>query len=354
LKRPSWICQGGRFALPHPSRSHIDSTDAFPIPHHLEAPRRSITIDIEPPEASNEPGPLTRTGYVTLVGRPNAGKSTLLNRLVGQHLSIVTSKAQTTWQRVTGLLTTESAQLIFLDTPGLLEARDLLQRSMLGAALEALHEADVVLMVVDATRPPAPRDTARIEAALDEATAPVHIALNKIDRASQADIEAWERWANEGPRGVIHRISALGGEGTKPLLAAVTESLPEGPFLYPEDDVATEPVRFFVAELVRETVFERYGEEIPYSTFCHVEDFRESQNPVYILVNVYVERQSQKRILIGSKGQAIRELGTAARGKIEHFLGCRVYLDLWVKPLKSWRKNRSRLGELGFRVPEDD
>jgi GTP-binding protein Era len=298
--------------------------------------------------------PPTRSGYVTLLGRPNAGKSTLLNRLVGQHLSIVTPKAQTTWQRVTGILTEGDAQLIFLDTPGLLPAKDLLQRSMLASALEALHEADVILVVIDASRAPSGRDTERLEWALSEATAPIHIALNKADRASSETLERWRHWVDEEDRGVPHVVSALEGSGTDRLLRALRETLPAGPFLYPEEDIATDPVRFFAAELVRETVFEQFGEEIPYSVFCQVEEFREHQDPVYIHVNIYVERSSQKRILIGSKGHAIRALGKAAREKIEHFVGRRVYLDLWVKPLKSWRKNRAHLAALGFRVPEDD
>jgi len=297
--------------------------------------------------------PATRAGYVTLVGRPNAGKSTLLNRLVGEHLSIVTEKAQTTWQRVTGILSTANSQIIFLDTPGLLQARDLLQRAMLGAALEALREADVLLVVVDTCHAPRREDRERLEAALTEADAPTHVALNKVDAADPDSLAAWEAWA-AGDGRVLHRVSALRGDGTDALLEALVADLPEGPFLYPPDDIATDPVRFFVAELVRETVFERYGEEIPYATFCQVEEFRETQDPAYIAVNVYVERASQKGILIGKGGQAIRELGQAARTKIEHFLGRRVYLELWVKPLKSWRKNRARLGSLGFRLPEDD
>jgi GTP-binding protein Era len=298
-------------------------------------------------------GRTTRAGYVALVGRPNAGKSTLLNRLVGEHLSIVTPRAQTTWQRVTGILTTGDSQLIFLDTPGILRAQDLLQRAMLGAALEALHEADVVLLVVDAGRPPEPEDLERLERALSETRAPVHVALNKADVADAASLAGWAAWAGDGGR-TAHRISALHGDGAEELLAAVADDLPEGPFLYPEDDIATDPVRFFAAELVRETVFEQYDEEIPYSVFCVVQEFREAQDPVYVHVDVYVERPSQKAILVGRGGRAIRELGQAARAKIEHFLGRRVYLDLWVKPLKSWRKNRARLGSLGFRIPEDD
>ena len=307
------------------------------------------------PSSDGGGSPQTRTGYVTLLGRPNAGKSTLLNRLVGQHLSIVTPRAQTTWQRVTGIRTEGDVQMIFLDTPGLLEARDLLQRAMLGAALEALHEADVILLVVDASRPPVRRDRDVLGRALEEARAPVHAALNKTDAAAAPEVEAWEAWLREVRDGVrIHRVSALQGEGVDMLLEGLARDLPAGPFLYPPDDVATEPVRFFVAELVRQTVFEQYRDEIPYSVFCQVEEFREAQDPVYIQVVVYVERTSQKGILIGAGGRAIRALGAAARARIEHFLGRRVYLDLWVKPLKAWRRNRAYLSRLGFRIPEDD
>ncbi|MGB1658329.1 MAG: GTPase Era [Longimicrobiales bacterium] len=296
----------------------------------------------------------TRAGYVALVGRPNAGKSTLLNQLIGEHLSIVTPKAQTTWQRVTGLLTVDRDQLIFLDTPGILEARDLLQRAMLGAALEALQEADLVLLVVDTTRRPTERDSERILKALEEASAPVLAALNKVDEADVASVEAWDAWVQAQIGGVTYRISALTGEGTAELLTAMRERLPEGPFLYPEDEIASDPVRFFVAELVRETIFEQFREEIPYSVFCQVGEFREAQDPIYIQVNVYVERKSQKGMLIGKKGAAIRALGEASRRKIETFLGRSVYLDLWVKPLRAWRKNRAYLGDLGFRLPPDD
>ena len=291
---------------------------------------------------------------MALVGRPNAGKSTLLNQLIGEHLSIVTPKAQTTWQRVTGLLTVERDQLIFLDTPGILEAKDLLQRAMLGAALEALEEADVVLLVVDTLRPPTARDAKRILAALEETRAPVLAALNKVDQAPRDSVLAWAAWVDEHVGGPAFEISALTGAGTEELLDAMRARLPEGPFLYPEDEIASDPVRFFVAELVRETIFEQFRQEIPYSVFCQVEEFRESQDPVYIQVNVYVERKSQKGMIIGKRGAAIRALGEASRRKIETFLGRSVYLDLWVKPLRAWRKNRAFLGELGFRLPPDD
>ncbi len=308
------------------------------------------------PTSAEEPNPVevTRTGYVTLVGRPNAGKSTLLNQLVGEHLSIVTPKAQTTWQRVTGILSVGTDQMIFLDTPGLLEAKDMLQRAMLGAALEALAEADITVLLIDSTTKPDSREAASTIEALSETNAPLHIALNKVDIADEEAIRAWEAWADRELSGSVYKLSSLTGEGADALLEGLRADLPVGPFLYPEEDIASDPVRFFVAELVRETIFELYHQEIPYSTFCHVEEFRENQDPVYVQVQIFVERESQKGILIGKKGRAIRELGEMARMKIEHFIDMRVYLDLWVKPLKAWRKNRGHLNRLGFRLPESD
>tara|TARA_Y100000588_G_scaffold40419_1_gene38654 strand:+ start:994 stop:1908 length:915 start_codon:yes stop_codon:yes gene_type:complete len=296
----------------------------------------------------------TRTGYVTLVGRPNAGKSTLLNQLVGEHLSIVTPKAQTTWQRVTGIRSVGTDQMIFLDTPGLLEAKDMLQRAMLGAALEALDEADIAILLIDSTKKPNARETASTIEVLKEVKAPLHIALNKVDIANEEAIQAWESWADREFSGSVYRLSSLTGEGADTLLTGLRSDLPVGPFLYPEEDIASDPVRFFVAELVRETIFELYHQEIPYSTFCHVEEFRENQDPAYVQVQIFVERDSQKGILIGKKGGAIRKLGEVSRMKIENFIDMRVYLDLWVKPLKAWRKNRIHLNRLGFRLPESD
>jgi GTP-binding protein Era len=296
----------------------------------------------------------TRAGYVAIVGPPNAGKSTLLNRFVGEHLSIASSKPQTTWQRVTGIVTEGSAQIVFVDTPGLLEARDLLHRAMLAAATESLADADATLLVVDASRAPEPAEVDRLVSVLGAAKSQIHAALNQVDRADARSLEAWEQSLGALPAARIHNISAKTGKGVDDLLAALTAALPQGPFFYPPDEIASAPVRFFVAELVRETVFEQYHQEIPYCVFCQVAEFREEQDPVYIHVDVHVEKDSQKAILIGRGGAAIRELGSASRTKIEHLLGRRVYLDLWVKPLDSWRKSRAQLGRLGFRLPPEN
>jgi GTP-binding protein Era len=278
-----------------------------------------------------------------------------MNAFVGERLSIATAKAQTTWQRVTGIVTTERAQMVFLDTPGLLEPRDLLQRTMLSAALEALSEADVTLLVLDGTHPLSPAERGVVERALVERPgAPLVGAINKIDASTESDARDLATWVTEGLGGEARLVSALTGEGVDPLLSHLEVLLPPGPFLYPPDEIAKDPVRFFVAEMVRETVFETYYQEIPYSVFCQIEEFREGQDPIYIQAHLFVERNSQKRILIGKGGSSIRSLGAEARKKIESFLGRAVYLDLWVKVLPDWRRKRGHLRKLGFSVPDLD
>jgi GTP-binding protein Era len=272
---------------------------------------------------------------------------------VGDKLSIVTPKAQTTWQRVTGILTTDTAQMIFLDTPGILSARDLLQRSMLGAALLALEEADVVLLVVDASNPPGKPAREAIASALELSRVRRFAAINKTDAASDGQIQTVTDWVQNELGAEAMHISALEGSGLEHLMTRLDEALPPGPFLYPADDIASEPVRFFVSELIRETIFEQFRQEIPYSVFAQIEDFRENQDPVYIGATVFAETNSQKRILIGDGGRAIKQLGRESRMKIEEFLGRPVYLDLWIKHLANWRRKRGHLKRLGFRVPDE-
>ena len=295
---------------------------------------------------------MTKAGYVALVGRPNAGKSTLMNAFLGEKLSIVTPKAQTTWRRVTGIYSDEAHQIIFLDTPGLLAPRDMLQRSMAGAAREAISEADVMLVVLETGRRGGPPWDV-LSNALEGSTAPRFVAVNKTDVAEPRAVAALVEEARERLRAAVFPVSALKGTNIDRLRDAVKTALPESPFLYPDDVIASDPVRFFTAELVRESVFELYGQEIPYSVFCQVEEFREDAEPAYIRVMVYVERSSQKGILIGDGGRAIRELGTSARIKIERLMGRPVYLDLWVKVLAGWRRKRGHLQRLGFRIPHE-
>ena len=293
----------------------------------------------------------TRAGYVTLLGRPNSGKSTLMNRLIGQKLSIVTAKAQTTWQRITGIHSTDRIQAIFLDTPGLLQAKDLFQKSMLEEALEAVREGDVLVLLVDATDPLQEAEKKAISEALSLSSSHLIVVINKIDEAGPDDIARISQWASSSLEAEALGVSALHGQGVDALWSEIADVLPEGPFLYPPDDIAAAPVRFFVGEFIRETVFEQFREEVPYSVFAAVDEFREDQDPVYIKANLFVERNSQKGILVGDGGTAIRELGRASRVKIEEFVGRRVYLELRVKLRPKWRRREKDLGRFGFRVP---
>ena len=290
---------------------------------------------------------MTRAGIVTVVGKPNAGKSTLLNRIVGEKLAIVSDKPQSTRDRVVGIRTADDTQMVVLDTPGLLNPRYELHRAMRTTALRALADADVIVYLADATDrvPPTLQEAADLTA---PPRAPVISVLNKVDALRPVERDELRTLLPEA-----RFISALTGEGVDALLTELSLALPEGPFLYPEDEISTASVRFFVAELVRETALEQLDEEVPYSLACVVEEFREGRTPVYIRTVLYVERESQKRILIGSGGQRIRDIGRAARAKVEQLVGEPVYLDLWVKVLPNWRKSDSALRRFGYRLHDD-
>jgi GTPase len=292
----------------------------------------------------------TRAGYVALAGRPNVGKSTLLNAFLGEKLSIVTPRAQTTREPVTGILTEGDVQIVFVDTPGLLEAKYALQQSMQEQALGALADADLVLLLLDATRPD---DLPAGEAltALEARRTALLVAINKVDAADPEAITALEAWSRATLGSAPVRLSAANGEGLAELRSELEARLPASPFFFPADDIATQPVRFFVGELVRETVFEEYEQEVPYATVVRVDEFREGSDPLYIRATVYVERGSQKAIIVGRKGAGIRRLGERSREKIEALLGTPVYLDLWVKALPNWRRKASSLRYLGYAPP---
>ena len=288
----------------------------------------------------------TKAGFVTLVGRPNAGKSTLLNRLVGERLAIVSPKPQSTRERVVGILSDASSQLIFLDTPGLLAPRYALHRAMLHSAHKAIEDADVVVYLVDTTRDK-PEDLVELAQLPHPIRAPVLVALNKVDEVS---VERLAELVAAHPEALP--LSATTGEGVPALLEAIRRRLPESPFLYDAEDVSTQQLRFFVAEFLRETVLEQLSDEVPYGVAVGIEEFREAEDPVYIRAVLYVERDSQKRILIGAGGSRIKAIGQAARAKVEPLVGRPVYLDLWVKELKNWRKDAHALARLGYRLPE--
>ena len=297
--------------------------------------------------------PPTRAGTVALVGLPNAGKSSLLNRLLGSKLSIVTPFAQTTRERVVGIDSRDGVQMVFIDTPGIVRPAYLLHRSLIELVEETIADADVVVLVTDGSRA-APELDPAVVAGLRGAPRRVIVAVNKADVAAETQLSTHSRWAQDTLAVPALAVSAETGEGVEALRSEIGRRLPESPFLYPEDDLSSQPVRFFVAELIRETVFERYAEEIPYAVAVRIEDFQEGADPVVIRATILVERPSQKGILIGKRGAAMRELGTIARTKIESFLGTHVFLELWVKVLPKWRKNPVELRRLGFPVPQEN
>lgn len=284
---------------------------------------------------------MTRCGTIVLAGRPNVGKSTLLNALVGEHLAIVSPKPQSTRLPVVGLLTKDDTQYIFTDSPGLLEPEYRLHEAMRAAALRAIQDAEVVAYLHPLSEYPAP---------------PLHVVA-KLERAPRApivtvytksDVVEPPNRPTAQPPDVF--VSAVTGEGIGTFLTALRERLPEGPFHYDPDELATQPMRFFAAEFIREAAFEQLHEELPYSVAVEIDEFRESAEPVYIRAALYVERESQKGIVIGEGGRTIKSLGAAARAKIEGLLGGgrRVFLDLRVKVLPKWRRNEPALKRLGY------
>jgi len=277
---------------------------------------------------------MTRCGTIVLAGRPNVGKSTLLNALVGEHLAIVSPKPQSTRLPVVGLLTKDDTQYIFTDSPGLLEPEYQLHEVMRAAALRAIDDAELIAYLHPLAEYPAPplATVARLDRPPRATILPVY---TKADIAPLAPPDALA-------------VSALTGTGIDALLAALRDRMPEGPFHYDADELATQPMRFFAAEFIREAAFEQLHEELPYSVACEIDEFREGAEPVYIRAVLYVERDSQKGIVIGEAGRTIKALGAAARAKIEVLLGQRVFLDLHVKVLPKWRRDAPSLKRLGY------
>ncbi len=287
-----------------------------------------------------------KSGYAALIGKPNVGKSTLMNALVGRKLSIVTRKPQTTRQRVLGIHSDERHQVIFLDTPGILAPRYRLQEMMMHAVDSAIRDADVLLFLADATH--GGPDTDSLRRITDR---PALLVLTKMDRIAQAEaLPLVDAYTELRAFDDIIPTSAVKGFNLDVLMEAITERLPEGPPLYPKDQVSEHPERFFVAEIIREKIFEQFHEEIPYSVQVNVTTFQKREDAKLLIdAEVVVNSPSHKGILIGQGGKAIKRVGVAARKDIEPFLGEPVYLQLHVKVRKGWREQDRFLRSYGYR-----
>ncbi len=297
----------------------------------------------------DDTGNTFRVGYVAIVGRPNVGKSTLVNRLLQFKISITTPKPQTTRHRIMGILTNRDYQIIFLDTPGLIEPKYRMQEIMMQAAKRAIEEADIILFIADVNENISDEDK-RLITNLQEANKPLVLALNKIDLIEKLKLlPTIDAYSHLAAFAAIVPVSALNGDNCQRLLEELVQRLPAGAPLYGDDEVTLHPERFFVAELIREKIFLFYGEEIPYSTAVVIDEFKErSGEKDLIKARIIVEKPSQKAIIIGKKGTALRRVGTAARMEIEQFLGRPVYLQLWVAVKEKWRKNDAYLREFGY------
>ncbi len=302
------------------------------------------------PDATAPESSPTRCGFLVLAGPPNVGKSTLLNAVVGERLSIVGPRARTTWQRVRGILTRDALQMVVVDTPGIVAGTALLDRSMIQEVESAVAMADSLVVVLDGTTRTRPDTLEALKALAAGARGPRTVVANKSDRAAFDPAPA-RRFAM-GIDASFFVLAARAGRGIDRLLGHLAEQMPPGPFLYPAEDLAPEPVRFFVREFIREAIFAHYRQEIPHAVGVRIEEFREGEDPLYIAASLHVERKSQKGMVIGRKGERIRALGTDARRRIEGFLGRRVYLDLRVKISPGWRRTRKGLAMFGYRVPD--
>ena len=289
-----------------------------------------------------------KAGFVNIVGKPNAGKSTLLNQLMGEKLAIVTQKAQTTRHRIFGIYNEEDVQIVFSDTPGVLDPKYGLQEKMMDFVKDSLQDADVFLFIVDVTDKDEPNEF--LVDKLNKIPVPVLVLLNKMDASNQeALIEKVEFWHNLIPKAEILPISALEGFNTDIILPKLKTLLPENPPYYDKDQFTDKSERFFVNETIREKILLNYDKEIPYSVEVVTEIFKEKEGIIFIDSIIYVERDTQKGIIIGNKGDAIKKVGTEARIDLEKFFSKKIHLNLFVKVKKDWRKNERDLKNFGYR-----
>lgn len=289
-----------------------------------------------------------RAGFVNIVGNPNVGKSTLMNDLVGERISIITSKAQTTRHRITGIVNTPEYQIVFSDTPGVLKPKYKLQESMLEFSEGALTDADILLYVTDTVEDPEKHKDFLDRVAKE--TVPVLLVINKIDLLkNNEELEALvDAWKKRLPNAEIFPVSAIQNFNVDNLKARIIELLPPSPPFFGKDALTDKPMRFFVTEIIREKLLLNYDKEIPYSAEVLVEKFEEKENSIHIMAVIYVERDTQKGIIIGKGGEKIKKVGIAARQDIEKFFDKKVYLELFVKVEKDWRNRENKLRQFGY------
>lgn len=289
-----------------------------------------------------------KAGFVNIVGNPNVGKSTLMNLLVGENLSITTYKAQTTRHRIMGIVNTEESQIVFSDTPGVLKPNYKLQESMLAFSESALVDADVLLYMTDVVEKPDKNSDFLDKVAKMEV--PVLVLINKIDLTDQESLEKLvEIWHEKLPKAEIIPISAKNKFGVEMILKRVNELIPESPPYFDKDQLTDKPARFFVAETIREKILLHYDKEIPYSVEVVVEQFKENRKRILINTVIYVERESQKGILIGRQGQALKRVAIEARKDLEKFFGKKIFMEIFVKVDKDWRSSDFKLKNFGYK-----
>ena len=295
-----------------------------------------------------------KTGFVAMIGRPNAGKSTLLNQILERKVAIVSDKPQTTRNRITGILTTEDAQIIYVDTPGIHKPHHKLGEFMVETAENTLYDVDIVYYLVDASQAFGKGEQYVLEQ-IEHAGVPAFLLLNKMDLLSQEkQVALIKAWQQRGEFAEVFPISALKGDNVQNLVETTVTYLPEGPMYYPEDAVTDQPKEIVIAELIREKILLLTHDEIPHSIAVTVEDIsRQDDGKLHVSAAIYVERQSQKGIIIGKQGAMLRKIGTQARRDIEYLLGEKIYLELWVKVNEDWRNKRSVLRTMGYEQDDE-
>ncbi len=290
-----------------------------------------------------------KAGFVNIVGNPNVGKSTLMNLLMGERISIATFKAQTTRHRIMGIINSDDAQIVFSDTPGVLKPNYKLQEEMLAFSVSALQDADVLLYVTDVVE--TPDKNSDFLAKVQNMDVPVLLLINKIDVSNQKALETLvAQWHESLPKAEIFPISAKAKFNVDNVLARIKELLPESPPYFDKDQWTDKPARFFVTEIIREKILLYYDKEIPYAVEVVVEQFKEDEKHIHINAVIYVERESQKGIIIGHKGVALKKVSTEARRTLEKFFGKSIYLEIFVKVDKDWRSNTKRLEAYGYKL----